>query len=176
MKKVIIASENPVKVQVARNAFSACFPDEEFEFVAVKSESGVPDQPMNEQTRKGAENRLIFIREKYPSADYYISQEGGLFEEGERMYNRAWIMVSDHDGFVGESSTSHFYIPKGVVEHVKNGLELGDADDKFFGTVNSKQGMGGIGQITDGVLNRTEYYTQAAIVALSCVKHKEWYL
>ncbi len=49
MKKVIVASENPVKVSVAKRAFSSVYPDEEFKFIAIKSESGVPDQPMNEE-------------------------------------------------------------------------------------------------------------------------------
>jgi non-canonical (house-cleaning) NTP pyrophosphatase len=77
MKKVIVASENPVKVRVAERAFSSVYPDEAWEFVAVKSESGVSDQPMNEETEHGALNRLAYIREKHPDADYWISQEGG---------------------------------------------------------------------------------------------------
>jgi non-canonical (house-cleaning) NTP pyrophosphatase len=46
MKKVIVVSENPVKVKVAERAFMAIYPEEQFEFVAIKSDSGVPDQPM----------------------------------------------------------------------------------------------------------------------------------
>ncbi len=175
MKKVVIASENPTKIEAARLTFAAVFPDEVFEFVGVKSDSGVPDQPMNEQTRKGAENRLAFIREKYPDADYWMSQEGGTFEEGDKLYNRAWIMVCDKDGFVGESSTSHFYLPTEMVSHIRNGLEMGHAGDKFFNTQNIKHSNGVVGELTRGVYSRAEYYSQAGIIALSTVVHKEWF-
>lgn len=175
LKIVVIASNNPVKVNVAKRAFSAVFPGDVFDFVGVKSDSGVPDQPIGEETRKGAQNRLAFVRNKNPDADFWISQEGGLFWEGERLSNRAWIAVCDKSGFIAEASTSNFALPKEIARYVQEGLELGDANDKFFGSVNSKQGMGAIGHLTDGLIDRTEYYLQAAIIALSEVKHQDWY-
>ena len=87
MKNVIVASENPVKVAVAKRAFLAVYPSEMFNFLPVKSESGVPDQPMDEETEQGALNRLAFIRELHPEADFWISQEGGLFTDGNDLYN-----------------------------------------------------------------------------------------
>lgn len=175
MKKVIIASENPVKVSVAKRAFLAVFPDEQFEFVAVKSESGVPDQPMNEETKSGAYNRLSFIKEKFPHADYWISQEGGVFREGKSLCNRAWIMVTDESEFVGISSTPHFYLPKNIVESIDKGLDLSEAGDIFFATSNTGQASGVVGHLTDGCIDREEYYLQAAIIALFELKHREWY-
>jgi non-canonical (house-cleaning) NTP pyrophosphatase len=70
MKRVIIASENPVKVRVAESAFAQVWPDQKFEFIAVKSDSGVADQPMNEETLIGAENRLRAIQISNPEADF----------------------------------------------------------------------------------------------------------
>lgn len=175
MKKVIIASENPVKIKVAEKAFASVYPDEEFEFVAIKSDSGVSDQPIGEETRLGASNRLSFIKDKFPDADFWISQEGGLFEDRGRLSNRAWITVCDKDGCTTEASTSNFYLPKKVEQYVKEGLELGHANDKFFDTINSKQGVGVIGYLTDGLYDRTEYYLQPAIIALSEIKHKGWF-
>ena len=175
MKKVIVASENPVKIEAAKRTFAKVLPGEEFEFIGVKSESGVPDQPMNEQTRQGAENRLAFIRAQYPQADYWMSQEGGTFEEGDKLYNRAWIMVCDKDGFVGESSTSHFYLPTEMVGHIRSGLEMGHAGDKFFNTQNIKHSSGVVGELTNGIYSRAEYYEQAGVIALSSVLHKDWF-
>jgi inosine/xanthosine triphosphatase len=159
MKKVIVASENPIKIAVAKRAFAGVYPDENFEFVAVKSESGVSDQPMNEETEQGASNRLNFIRDLMPEADFWISQEGGIYEDGERLYNRAWIAVCDKAGYV----------------YIREGMELGVANDVFFNSVNSKQGIGAIGFLTDGLIDREAYYTQAAVIALSEIKHQAWY-
>ncbi len=36
-------------------------------------------------------------------------------------------------------------------------------------------GMGAIGHITEGIINRTDYYLPAAIIALCQVKNKHWY-
>ena len=175
-KKVVVASTNPAKIKVAEKSFAVVFPDEEFEFIAVKSESGVPDQPFDDETKKGAENRLTYVREKHPDADYWISQEGGLFREEQRLFNRAWIAVCDKEGFVGQSSTPSFYIPAGIKKHIDNGMELAHAHDKFFGTVNSGQTIGAVGHLTDGLIDRAEYYLPSAIIALSEVKHKDWYI
>jgi inosine/xanthosine triphosphatase len=175
MKKVIVASENPVKVAVAKRAFAQVYPDELFEFVAVKSESGVSDQPMNEETECGAENRLQYIQNREPVADFWISQEGGVYEDGERLYNRAWIAVCDKGGYMAKSSTALFYLPPRITQYIREGMELGVANDTFFNSVNSKQGIGAIGHLTDGLIDREAYYTQAAIIALSELKHQAWY-
>jgi inosine/xanthosine triphosphatase len=175
MKKVVIASENPVKVNVAKRAFQAVYPDEQFEFVAVKSESGVPDQPMNGETKIGAYNRLNFIKEKFPEADFWISQEGGLYEDGDNLCNRAWIVVADRDEFVGESSTAHFRLPLEITKSIRSGMELSHAGDAFFNTKNTGRAAGVVGELTEGLIDREEYYVPAAIIALSQVKHREWY-
>lgn len=175
MKKVIIASENPVKVKVTEKAFALVYPNEEFEFVPVKSDSLVPDQPMGDETRIGANNRLNFIKDKYPDADFWISQEGGLFEDNGRLSNRAWMVISDKDGFIARSSTANFYLPKKVAEYIKEGLELGHATDKFFDLINSKHSAGIVAMLTDGLYNREEYYLQPTIIALSEIKHKDWF-
>lgn len=174
MRIVVVASENPVKVNVAKRAFGAVFPDEEFDFIEMKSESGVPDQPM-EEARQGARHRLEHIRKQHPHADFWIGQEGGLRREGDRLFAQAWIAVMDKTGFMAESSTAQFYLPKKIAEHVKNGMDLGAATDAFFSSVNSKHGLGAVGYLTDGLVDRTEFYLQAAIIALSELKHKEWY-
>jgi inosine/xanthosine triphosphatase len=175
MKKVIVASENPVKVAVARRAFLAVYPGEEFEFVAIKSESGVPNQPMNDETEQGAINRLNFIKSKNPEADFWISQEGGTFTDGDKLFNRAWIAVCDKEGYVAKSSTAQFYLPPKIVEYINEGMELGEANDKFFNSINSKHGIGAIGHLTDGLIDRENYYLPAAIIALSQMKHQDWY-
>lgn len=175
MKRVIVASTNPAKVAVARLAFEAVHPDESFEFMAVKSESGVPDQPMNDETEQGAMNRLAFIRAQHPDADFWISQEGGTFEDGDRLYNRAWIVVADKAGSITKSSTALFYLPTKIIEYIKAGMELGDANHAFFSTIDTKEGVSAVGHLTDGLMSREDYYLQAAIIALSELKHKEWY-
>lgn len=175
MKKVVVASLNPVKIKVARLAFAAVFPQESFDVQGVQSVSGVPDQPMEGDARQGALNRIAFVKEKFPDADYWSGQEGGLFRDGEHLAERAWLAMADKAGRITEASTASFHIPLEIAKLVESGLELGDASDRFFGTKNSKQSKGFIGQLTDGVIDRTQYYLPAAIIAVSQLKHEDWY-
>ena len=45
-------------------------------------------------------------------------------------------------------------------------MELGDADDIVFKRVNSKHGQGTVGKLTNGQIDRTEYYVHALKLAL----------
>lgn len=175
MKKVIVASENPVKMKVAESAFAQVFPEETFKFIGIKAESGVPDQPMNDETLQGALNRLEFIKKAHPDADFWISQEGGLCTEGDRLYNRAWIVIADKSDNTAKSSTASFYIPKKIQESIALGLELGHAGDAFFNTINGKHRSGILGNLTAELITRENFYLQPAIIALSELKHQEWY-
>lgn len=175
MKRVIVASKNPVKIEVATRAFAAVFADETFEIAGVSSVSGVPDQPMGDETRSGALNRLRFVMKSEPDADYWIGQEGGLMRDGKSLVSRAWIAVADTSKTIAESSTASFHLPPAITRYIEEGMELGHAADRFFESVNSKQGKGTIGHLTDGIINRAEYYLPAAIIAISELKHREWF-
>ena len=60
-----------------------------------------------------------------------------------------------------------------ITVYIREGMELGDAFDKFFNSINSKQGIGATGFLTDGLIDREQYYLQAAIIAVSELKHKD---
>ena len=175
MKTVIVASKNPVKIAAAELAFATVFPNESFAFVGVETSSGVPDQPFGDEAREGAENRLEVITRLHPVAHYWVSQEGGLVDEGDIMYNRAWIIIADDKGHIGQSSTPSFEIPTEIARLIRTGHELGSASDVYYGTTNLKEREGGIFLLTDGLVDRKSFYAQAAIIALAQVKNHHLY-
>jgi inosine/xanthosine triphosphatase len=68
---------------------------------------------------------------------------------------------------VSFAKTSTFRLPPAVAQLIINqGLELGAADDAVFGRQNSKQGIGTVGLVTNHLITRQQYYTQAIILAL----------
>lgn len=90
MKTIIIASENPVKIQATLDGFSKMFPDEKFEIKGISVDSEVKVQPMSdEETLMGAENRARNAMKIYPQADYYIGIEGGIEQKGKQVYTFA---------------------------------------------------------------------------------------
>lgn len=176
MKKVIIASQNPVKIEATKIAFKKMFSDQEFEFEGVSAESGVSDQPMSdEETLKGALNRAENASRENSKADYWVGIEGGLEEHPEGMMCFAWMAIKNVDGKIGYGKSSTFFLPNEVTKLVKEGRELGDADDIVFKRNNSKQANGAVGLLTDNVITRTIYYVDAIIMALIPFKNKELY-
>ncbi|MEN7551058.1 inosine/xanthosine triphosphatase [Rapidithrix thailandica] len=167
MKKIIVASKNPVKVNATQQAFVRMFPDEQFEVMGCEVESGVNDQPFsNEETFKGAVTRARNAQGKYHEADYWVGIEGGVEKSNHGMLAFAWIYVISKDEQTGQSKTGAFYLPKEVVYLVEQGIELGKATDAVFNQDNSKQKGGAVGVLTHGELDRTEYYQHAVVLAL----------
>ena len=180
MKKVVVASDNPLKVGVARDAFKKIFPDEEIVIFGKKSISGVPEQPMtSNETLRGAENRLAYIEslEGSKGADYLISMEGGVEHKGlDGLVEFAYILVKEiKTGNTGKAKTTEFRVPKPIADIVLDGGEVGPASDKVFGSTNCKQKGGSIAYFTDGVTTREDIYIQAALFAINELKHPEWF-
>jgi inosine/xanthosine triphosphatase len=174
--KVVVASQNPVKVESIKRAFEKAFPSEKFEFTGVSVPSNVAAQPMtNEETLKGARNRLNNIKKEIPMSDFWVSIEGGLEIEDEKMVVFAWVIIANRD-FESKSRTADFILPQKTMELINQGYELGHADDIVFGKVNSKQEMGSVGILTKGIIDRTEYYEHAAILALIPFINEELYI
>jgi inosine/xanthosine triphosphatase len=175
MKKVIIASKNPVKIQSVKNGFEKMFPDQEFEFTGVSTPSGVADQPFsNSETFLGAKNRANTIFTKFEDADFHVGIEGGIEHFENEMEAFAWVFIISKEK-CGKARTGTFFLPNEVVKLIKEGKELGDADDIVFNRRNSKQENGAVGILTGDVIDRTKYYTEAVILALIPFKNADLY-
>lgn len=110
MKKVIVGSLNPVKLETARTAFEQVFPGEEFEFCTYSTPSGVSDQPMElAETKLGATNRAQACKSEYPEADFYVGLEGGLEKNEEGYWVFAWMCILDKSNAKGLDALAHFY-------------------------------------------------------------------
>jgi inosine/xanthosine triphosphatase len=166
LKTIVVASKNPVKLQSAKLGFARMLAETEFQVEGVDVPSGVSDQPMtDEETLTGALNRAQNASKVSPHADYWVGIEGGCEDRNGEMQVFAWVVVLSN-GRVGKGKTGTFYLPREVAALVRQGKELGDADDIVFGRLNSKQQNGSIGILTGDVLDRTAFYEQAVIMAL----------
>jgi len=176
VKKVIIASKNPVKINSVKIGFEKIFPEQNFEFVGTSVPSQVSDQPLSdEETYLGAKNRCKNSKAEVPEADYWVGIEGGIEIIGNEMQVFAWIVIESKE-MLGKAKTSLFYLPKKIVDLINQGYELGDANDIVFNENNAKQKNGTVGMLTDNVITRTSYYVDAVILALIPFKNPEIYL
>lgn len=175
MPIIVLASKNPVKMQAVKAGFSRMFPDWECEFKTISVDSGVSNQPnRDEETLRGACNRAEGAMSAIPGADYWVGVEGGIDDLGDEMTAFAWIVVRSTK-LLGKGRTGAFFLPEAVTTLVRQGLELGEADDLVFGRSNSKQENGAIGLLTGNVVDRAQLYEQAVVLALVPFKNPGLY-
>jgi inosine/xanthosine triphosphatase len=173
--QIIVASKNPVKIKCVGDGFEKMFPGTSFKINSVEVPSGVSVQPATEaETLLGAENRVAAACVLFPQADYWVGVEGGTVDDGQEMQAYAWVVVLSPDG-TGRGRTGSFYLPPAIADLVRQGMELGKADDLYFGRNNSKQANGAIGLLTGDVLDRAAYYEHAVIMAFIPFKNPDLY-
>jgi len=152
------------------------FPNDVFEIESCSVPSDLGSQPSNDsETVSAAQSRADNASMETPSADYWVGIEGGIEEKKSEMEAFAWTVIKSADGRLGKGRTGVFYLPPQIVELIKQGKELGEADDIVFGLTNSKQQNGAVGILTGDVIDRTKYYVEAVVFALIPFKNKHLY-
>ncbi len=172
---VIVASHNPVKIGAVRAAFAAQWPSKEFKLLPLNVASGVGEQPMSdEETLRGARNRVINAHQAHPQGDFWVGLEGGLDRFDGQLMAFAWMAIRNRAGDISEARSATLPLPPEIQRLVDEGLELGDANDRVFSTLNSKQGGGAFGLLTDGRHTRESIYSQTLEFALIPFAHPLW--
>jgi inosine/xanthosine triphosphatase len=165
--KVVVASHNPAKMRAVKEAFSLQFPGRKIDLIAVGVESGISDQPLSDkETHKGAKNRAQNARGQHPEADFWIGLEGGIETFDGQLMTFAWMAALGNPGHLSMARTVTLPLPAAVSQLIDQGLELGEANDRVFSTVNSKHEGGAFGLLTDGLYTREGVYTEALVIAL----------
>lgn len=156
--------------------FQKMFPGEEFITQGVSVPSGVRVQPMTDtETLQGALNRANGARLRLPEANYWAGIEGGIEEHEDGMVAYAWIVVCSNE-MTGKGRSAAFFLPPNISELVRQGKELGEADDLVFQRSNSKQSNGAIGILTGDAVDRTDLYEMAVIMALVPFRNPELFI
>jgi inosine/xanthosine triphosphatase len=169
MKKVIIASKNPVKVQAAMEGFQKVFQTEKFGFESVSVPTDIPEQPMSDaETLRGALSRMRNAQAQYPQADYWVGIEGGIEKVADGLQTFSWAVVqAKHTTVIGKAKSVTYYLPPKVAELIEAGKSLGEADDIVFQKQSSNTREGSIGLLTNGLIGRAQRDSDTVILALS---------
>ena len=170
---VVVASQNPVKVEATRRGFASMFPSLAFHLHPVAVPSGVRPQPLSDaETLQGALNRAQRAAQLVPQADYWVGIEGGVEERQGSMEAFAWIVVlTPH--LLGKSRTGTFSVPEEVAALVHQGYELAGAVEGIYQHKQVKSTTGTVGVLTEGVIDRVQLYEHAIVLALVPFKHAE---
>lgn len=92
--RVVLASQSGVKAFACREVFADVAG---LQLVCVKAASSVNEQPVGDETLRGAFNRIANARVIRPDGDVYIAIENGLFEENGQYVDRAVVVLETAD-------------------------------------------------------------------------------
>ena len=168
--KVVIATNNEVKVEGAKRALLHYF--EDVDIIGINIESEVSDQPINNEIYKGAKNRIFNLKKycinKGIDADLYFSIESGISNQLGEWQVISIAIIEDNTGLSSFSTTAGFPIPEKYIDDiVKKGVPY--VMKNIFGD-NTKQK--GIQLLTNTVLSRIDLIEGAFIMGLIKVIHK----
>lgn len=169
--KIVVGSNNPVKIKAVEEAFRLYYPD--CEVVGVEVNSGVAGQPRSEgETITGAKNRAQTAIQH--GTDYGVGLEGGVTEIEGKMFECAWVAIVDKKGKAGLGGGLYFELPPKVAELIKAGGELGPIMEQVM-QYDVKRTNGAIGVLTKDRTDRKSAYMQIVLSALVKFVSEEWY-
>ncbi len=171
--KVIVGSQNPVKVNAVKRAFAQYFQD--FTIEGINSSSKVRKQPMTvEESYQGAYNRAQAGLAL--GADYGVGLEGGLETYSFGVTTCGVMVIIDRKGTSSFGMSARLSLPDRYVSELRRGKkELGDLIVEDSGIENLKQKGGMFGLFTNDVLPREDAYYQGVVFALARFINKKYY-
>ena len=105
-----------------------------------------------------------------------VGLEGGVVEESTGMRTCAWASVVGRDGRVGVGGSLAMMLPAPVAALVRDGVELGHAMDRVTGAHDTKRGVGAVGILTAGLVDRQRAYESLVVYALARFLAPEHYI
>jgi inosine/xanthosine triphosphatase len=165
---VLVGSANPIKSAAVTEVFASYF--EGVEVRGMEVASGVPAQPVGDDTWTGAQNRALALVERSRAenlgAAYCVGLEGGIAQLAARWYTFGVICIADAAGRCGFGVSPMFELPESIVARLLAGEELGHVIDDLSGERNTKQRGGAIAYMTQGRIGRGQLYSQGVVMAL----------
>ena len=168
MVKVLVGSQNRVKLEAAQEVFSKYFG--EVEVVGVEVGGGVSSQPVARETFEGARNRALGLRrindEQRLDAKFFVGVEGGILELFSRWFALSVMCVMDDMGRTGYGTSPMFELPDVIAQQLLDGSELGDVVDSLTGKQDMKENQGAAGYFSKGIMDRKRICIDGLVAAL----------
>lgn len=167
--KVAIATGSHEKIEGVKDAFLRFFQmkESEIQIYSMPIESGVSEQPFNDETYEGALNRVNGSQKVFADMDFYISCEAGIENAFGQYFNVQVVCIFDNKSqkyFWGKSAG--WLIPTEAIEEIRQrNLDIYlrgkgiTCIEELLGTNNSRQAA--VAQATEfalasGRLQKTE--------------------
>ncbi len=159
--KVMVGSINPVKVAAVREVLQRSHP--RLELTAVEVSGQVNEQPWGREAEEGA---LTRARSCLGQGDLGVGIEAGVWEREDGLYDVQYCAIVDGMGRATVGHGMGFRYPPAVAERVRRGATVGSACAELFEEGDQGSGVGAIGILTNGALDRRALTEQAVLAAM----------
>lgn len=166
--KILIGTQNPGKVQGAKEAFERYF--ENFDIEGIPVSSNVSDEPVNDEIYIGAKNRvdnlIKYSKDNNIDADYFLGIESGITNLLGKWVIINIAVIKDKNGYESWGTSPAFPVPDKYVKEIID-TDLGKVMDKIFNQTEIRKGKGGIGFLTHDKISRFDLTRGAFTMALT---------
>ena len=166
--KILIGTQNPGKVQGAKEAFERYF--ENFDIEGIPVSSNVSDEPVNDEIYTGAKNRvenlIKYSKDNNLDADYFLGIESGITNLLGKWIIINIAVIKDKNGYESWGTSPAFPVPDKYVKEIIDS-DLGKVMDKIFNQTEIRKGKGGIGFLTHDKISRFDLTRGAFTMALT---------
>ncbi len=172
---LVVGSANPVKEAAAKDAMGRFVPEVTTE--AVDVDTGVPEQPYDEEGPRGATQRARAALEASEHEGLGVGIEAAIVTEdpsGQR-HDVQYCAIADAQGRVTLGAGPGFAYPPRVVEMLEEGATVGEAFREITGREDVGHREGAIGVLTRGGATREELTEWAVLSALVPRLRPSWY-
>ncbi len=158
---IVVGSLNHVKVEAVRSVMERIYGNVRIKACDVKSK--VPEQPFENETRKGAVNRAKGALGEH---DLAVGIEAGVFEMKDGLYDIQYCAVIDKSGKLTVGTGMGFRYPDRIAELVRGGMTVGDAMKEVYGKTDIGKKQGAIGFLSKGLIDRKTLTEQSVLAAM----------
>lgn len=174
---IAVGSTNSAKVEATRSAFGRWLTD--VDVLAFDVSSDVPAQPVADEVFAGASARARAAQACALTwgvePDYSVGIEAGIVQMGGIWCAWGAVCIIDRHGMSAIGTTPAFQLPRGVVDRLTSGEELGMVMQEVSGDAGIRQHRGAVGLFTKGLLTRWDLFESGILAALAPHVSPEWY-
>lgn len=165
-----VGTTNKAKVACVEDAAKKCFTSISHSVVPIGVSSAVSAQPMSaSECIAGARHRAKEALAAVPDARFGVGLEGGVEAIDDKWYECGWMCVVERGtGREGIGSSARFEMSQKIMRKlIDEKKELSEVMDELTGETDIRSGLGAMGVLTAGHLDRKEAYVHGLIFALA---------
>lgn len=166
--KVLVGSENSVKIQSVKEGFLTFFEHVEVEGISV--DTGVPHQPVNNETFEGARNRAENVKrindQQNLDATFFVGIEGGVLQLLDRWFSVNVVYILDQHNRDSFATTGLYELPSALSKELLMKTDLGHALGELAGDSYAARQHGTVAFLTGGKIDRCQNQVQGITLAL----------